>query len=74
MGDAGLEPAWTAFGKRVFYSVYDAKPLISTNGGPHVFAAELGNGWWTPAALKFWGHLDFHAGLEAKGVSGCGDG
>ena len=68
VGDAALEPAWTAFGKRVFYSVYDVKTLLTAGAGPHVFAAELGNGWWNPAALKFWGHLDFYTGLEATGV------
>lgn len=62
VGTAALEPGWTAFGIRTYYTAYNVTDsLLSTSS--HVFAAELGNGWWNPLPLKFWGHLDWHAGL-----------
>lgn len=59
VGDGALEPAWTAFAKRVMYSSYDVTTMltqVSTEGGgvgSHVLAAELGKGWWDPLPLKF---------------------
>ena len=61
VGDGALEPAWTAFATRVFYSSYDVTDLLVRQndkkenvGGSHVLAAELGKGWWDPLPLKFW--------------------
>ena len=62
MGDGALEPAWTSFATRVFFSTYDVTSLLQ-KPGKHVLAAELGNGWWNPLPLKFWGYLNLQDGL-----------
>jgi hypothetical protein len=76
VGDGALEPAWTAFAKRVFYSSYDVTDVFARAhageggaGGAHVLAAELGKGWWDPLPLKFWGHDDWRDGLSTGVVS-----
>ena len=56
IGDATLEPAWTAFRTRVFYSVYDVTTLLTAapaSPATHVLGVELGNGWWNPLPLLF---------------------
>jgi hypothetical protein len=66
VGDGALEPMWTSFSTRVYYSTYNvtqALLAVSSAGGEHVLAAALGNGWWNPLPLKFWGHLNLRDGL-----------
>ena len=71
VGDGALEPAWTAFAKRVFYSSYDVTEMLTKRGnaGSHVLAAELGKGWWDPLPLLFWGHDNWRDGLATGTVS-----
>jgi len=61
VGRSVLDPGWTAFDKRVFYSVYDVTDLVGT--GENVLALALGNGWYNPLPLKMWGRLNLREHL-----------
>ena len=56
VGDSELDPAFTNVEKRVFYRTFNVTQLILQNGGTrHVLGIELGNGWFNPLPLRFWG-------------------
>lgn len=44
VGEQVLDPAWTAYDKRVLYSVYDVAERL--RGGDNVIGAMVGNGWY----------------------------
>src|SRR5690606_22975125 len=50
IGDHVLDPGWTAFDKRVSYSVYDLTSSLSQ--GKNCLGVMLGNGWYNPLPLK----------------------
>lgn len=50
------DPAWTDFSKRIYYTEYDIKNLI--NKGGNCIGVTLGNGFYNPLPLRFWGHLN----------------
>ncbi len=56
IGDSVLEPAWTNYSKRVFYSVYDVRPQLKE--GANCIGVTLGNGWYNPLPLRMWGRLN----------------
>ncbi|CAB9517107.1 Alpha-L-rhamnosidase [Seminavis robusta] len=60
VGDSLLDPGWTTYSKRVLYSAYDVTSLLQLDGSnhyeqEHVVGVELGNGWWNPIPLLFFG-------------------
>ncbi|MBP7053344.1 MAG: family 78 glycoside hydrolase catalytic domain [Phycisphaerae bacterium] len=61
LGDSSLDPAWTAYSKRVFYSVHDVTDLLLD--GNNSLAVTLGNGWYNPLPLRMWGHLNLREHL-----------
>jgi alpha-L-rhamnosidase len=61
VGDSVLDPGWTAFDKRVFYSTYDVTGLFRP--GENVLGVTLGNGWYNPLPLKMWGRLNLREHL-----------
>ncbi len=61
VGDDVLNPAWTAYSKRVFYSVYDVTDLLQD--GSNSLGVTLGNGWYNPLPLRMWGHLNLREHL-----------
>ena len=61
VGDRRLDPAWTVYAKRVFYSTYDVTSLLQE--GSNVLAVTLGNGWYNPLPLRMWGHLNLREHL-----------
>ena len=61
IGDSVLEPAWTNYSKRVFYSVYDVMPLLQE--GANCIGVTLGNGWYNPLPLRMWGRLNLREHL-----------
>jgi alpha-L-rhamnosidase len=61
VGDAVLDPAWTEYGHTVFYSVYDVGGMLKA--GNNVIDVLLGNGWYNPLPLRFWGRLNFREAL-----------
>lgn len=53
--DAGkeiLDPAWTNFSKRIYYSEYDITADIRQ--GKNCLGAVLGNGFYNPLPMRFW--------------------
>ena len=50
------DPAWTDFSKRVYYTQYDITDKIKT--GENAIGVTLGNGFYNPLPLKFWGNLN----------------
>lgn len=56
IGDFVLEPAWTNYSKRIFYSVYDVTPQLQE--GANCIGVTLGNGWYNPLPLRMWGRLN----------------
>ncbi len=56
VGDLALDPGWTAFEKRVSYSVYDVTAQLSP--GANCLGVMLGKGWYDPLPLRMWGNLN----------------
>jgi len=52
LNETGLNPGWTDYGKRVLYDVYDVSGDLC---GRNYLAITLGNGWYNPLPLRFWG-------------------
>jgi alpha-L-rhamnosidase len=61
VGDQVLDPGWTNYEKRVFYSVYDVTGLV--RAGRNCLGVMLGNGWWNPLPLRMWGNRNLRADL-----------
>ncbi len=56
VGDHVLDPGWTKFDKRTFYSVYDVTGAL--NKGKNCLGVMLGNGWYNPLPLRLFGSFD----------------
>ncbi|MBN1939866.1 MAG: family 78 glycoside hydrolase catalytic domain [Candidatus Aminicenantes bacterium] len=61
VGDRVLDPGWTNYEQRVFYSVYDV--TASIRAGLNCIGVMLGNGWWNPLPLRMWGNRNLRADL-----------
>ena len=55
VGDRVLDPGWTTYSRRVFYSTYDITGQLKR--GRNAVGIMLGNGWFNPLPLGMWGHL-----------------
>ena len=44
VGDAVLEPGWTAYQSKLHYAVHDVTDML--HAGENVLAAAVGDGWW----------------------------
>ncbi len=51
-----LDPAWTNYAKRIYYSEYDLTADIRQGG--NCLGVSLGNGFYNPLPLKMWGRLN----------------
>ena len=56
IGDNVLDPGWTTYKKQVLYVVHDITSLLRK--GQNVAGVMLGNGWWNPLPIKFFGRWD----------------
>jgi len=54
VGKNTLDPAWTDFSKRIYYTEYDVTSLIQN--GNNCLGVSLGNGFYNPLPLRKWGH------------------
>ncbi len=54
IGKNYLDPAWTNFDKRVYYSEYDLTTEVKQ--GLNCLGVTLGNGFYNPLPLKMWGN------------------
>jgi len=61
VGDHVLDPAWTSYARRVFYSTYDVTALLRK--GPNALGVVLGNGWYNPLPLRMWGKFNLREAL-----------
>ncbi|HQE42993.1 MAG TPA: family 78 glycoside hydrolase catalytic domain [Phycisphaerae bacterium] len=61
VGDHVLDPGWTTYSKRVLYSTYDVTDLLRE--GKNAAGAIVGNGWYNPLPLRFWGHINIRKAL-----------
>ena len=57
IGTGRLDPGWTSYDKTVLYVVHDVTKELSSAGAEATVGLELGNGWWNPLTLKFWGRV-----------------
>jgi alpha-L-rhamnosidase len=56
-----LDPAWTNFSKRIYYTEYDLTADIKQ--GANCMGVTLGNGFYNPLPLKMWGHRNLRESL-----------
>lgn len=56
-----LDPAWTDYSKRIYYSEYDVTPLLEE--GNNCLGVSLGNGFYNPLPLRKWGHRNLRTDL-----------
>jgi alpha-L-rhamnosidase len=64
-GDTFLSPGFTTYSKSVLYTTHDVSAFFG-RGKPkdHVLGVSLGNGWWNPTDLRFWGRLNLRDSLS----------
>lgn len=56
-----LDPAWTDYSKRIYYSEYDVTPLLEK--GNNCLGVSLGNGFYNPLPLRKWGRRNLRNDL-----------
>ncbi len=61
IGDYVLDPGWTRFDKRTFYSVYDVTKQVKP--GENCLGVMLGNGWYNPLPLRLFGSFNLQEHL-----------
>jgi len=61
IGNSVLDPAWTDYSKRIYYSEYDVTSLVAD--GINCLGVTLGNGFYNPLPLKKWGYLNLRNDL-----------
>lgn len=61
VSDAALDPGWTRYDKRVYYSTFDVTELLQR--GPNALAAMVGNGWWNPLPLRLFNRINLRQEL-----------
>jgi alpha-L-rhamnosidase len=62
IGKNYLDPAWTSFAKRVYYSEYDITTSIQT--GQNCLGVSLGNGFYNPLPMRMWGNRNLRETLS----------
>ena len=61
IGDFLLDPGWTTYSKRVFYSTYDVTEDFCDR--QNCLSVILGNGWYNPLPMKMWGWVNLREHL-----------
>lgn len=61
IGKNALDPAWTDYSKRIYYTEYDVTSLI--NEGDNCLGVSLGNGFYNPLPLRKWGRRNLREDL-----------
>ncbi len=56
VGDHQLDPGWTNYSKRIYYSTYDVTSMLT--GDKNCIGVIVGNGWYNPLPMRLWGHLN----------------
>ncbi len=58
-----LDPAWTDFSRRIYYSEYDVTALLAD--GNNCLVVSLGNGFFNPLPLRKWGNRNLREVVPA---------
>jgi alpha-L-rhamnosidase len=61
VGDHVLDPGWTMYGKRVYYSTYDVTAELRR--GRNCLGVTLGNGWYNPLPLRLFSRFNLREHL-----------
>ena len=61
VGKNVLDPAWTDYSKRIYYTTYDVSTLIQN--GNNCLGVSLGNGFYNPLPLRKWGRRNLRNDL-----------
>jgi alpha-L-rhamnosidase len=61
VGNKLLEPGWTNYSKRILYSTYNVTAYLTE--GNNCIGMVLGNGWYNPLPMKFWGRRNIRESL-----------
>ncbi|QGY43492.1 Bacterial alpha-L-rhamnosidase [Maribellus comscasis] len=61
VGKNRLDPAWTDFSKRIYYSEYDVTQLLAQK--ENCLEVTLGNGFYNPLPLRMWGRRNLREPL-----------
>jgi len=61
VGDRCLDPGWTDYRDRIYFSTYDVTDLLQR--GENCLGVMLGNGWYNPLPLRMWGRLNLREHL-----------
>lgn len=61
VGDHLLDPGWTTYSKRVFYSTYDITRQLKP--GTNAVGMLVGNGWYNPLPLPLFGRFKLREAL-----------
>ena len=56
VGKNVLDPAWTDYSKKIYYSEYDVTSLV--NNGINSLNVTIGNGFYNPLPLNMWGRIN----------------
>ncbi len=56
-----LDPAWTDFSKRIYYTEYDVTALLQA--GDNCLGVSLGNGFYNPLPMRKWGRRNMRKDL-----------
>jgi alpha-L-rhamnosidase len=56
IGDQVLDPGWTEYAERILYSTFDVTSMLQS--GNNAIGVMLGNGWYNPLPLRFFGTLN----------------
>ncbi len=62
IGNHLLDPAWTDYSKRIYYSEYDVTSTIQN--GQNCIGVTLGNGFYNPLPLRMWGRRNLRKVLN----------
>ena len=61
IGDHLLDPAWTDYSKRIYYTEYDVTSMLRQ--GDNCIGITLGNGFYNPLPLRKWGRRNLREDL-----------
>ena len=62
VGKNVLDPAWTDYTKKIYYTEYDITSLVKN--GNNSIGVILGNGFYNPLPLKMWGRINLRNELS----------
>ena len=65
VGNNVLDPAWTDFSRRIYYSEYEVTDLLIE--GDNCLGVSLGNGFYNPLPLRKWGRRNLREDLAKVG-------